>query len=204
MRFNPPPNWPELPAGFTPPAGWQPDPRWGEVPYGWPLWIDDGRALPTASNDAPVSVLAAAAPVLTPVPPDVPRSWLARNWGIPLVVVILIVGAVVAYKVHKHQVKLAGHQVVYSVTTSDGSNASDIDYATAGGSQQATDVATPWTYSAGMRAIGSTAVLYLSAQNGATGNVGSITCTITVDGKVAASNTSNGAASIATCQALIH
>jgi hypothetical protein len=31
------------------------------------------------------------------------------------------------YRVHKHQQKLAGHQVVYSVTTSGGATAFDID-----------------------------------------------------------------------------
>jgi hypothetical protein len=204
MRFNPPPNWPALPADFTPPAGWQPDPRWGAVPYGWPLWIDDSApVLHTVSVEAAVPPLTAEAPLLTPVPPDVRRSWLARNWGIPLTIVILVVGAIVAFNYHKHQVKLAGHQVVYTVTTSDGATAFDIVYVTAGGSQQATNVATPWTYSAGLRAIGSTAALYLSAQNSVTGS-GSITCTITVDGAVAASNTSSGAAAIATCEAVIH
>ncbi|WP_026256759.1 excalibur calcium-binding domain-containing protein [Actinopolymorpha alba] len=40
-RFNPPPNWPEPPAGWTPPSNWEPDPSWGPPPYGWTLWIDD-------------------------------------------------------------------------------------------------------------------------------------------------------------------
>jgi len=207
VRFNPPPNWPALPAGFTPPAGWQPDPKWGGVPYGWPLWIDNdaSRVAPSFNATAwPDDTIAAPPPLLTPVPPEVPKPWLVRHWVSLAVIVVLIVGAVVAYKVHMHQQKLAGHQVVYSVTTSGGATVFDIDYATAGGSQQATNVTTPWTYSAQLRAIGSTAALYLSAQNGSDGNVGSVTCTITVDGTVAASNTSSGAASIATCEALIH
>ena len=41
MKFNPPPNWPQLPAGWTPPPGWQPDPSWPQPPYGWRLWIAD-------------------------------------------------------------------------------------------------------------------------------------------------------------------
>lgn len=41
MRFNPPPNWPRLPDGWSPPPGWQPDPSWPQQPPGWPLWIAD-------------------------------------------------------------------------------------------------------------------------------------------------------------------
>ena len=195
VHFNPPPNWPELPDDFVPPAGWQPDPRWGPVPYGWALWIDDEGRPATAT-----------VPLMTPVPVEVRSSWFARNWGIALGVALVIIAVAVgsvAYGSHEHQVKLVGHQVTYAVTTSDGTSAYDIDYATAGGSQQATHVSVPWSYSAGLRAIGATAALYLSAQHDPSG-AGTITCTITVDGRVAASNTSSGAAAIATCEALIH
>jgi len=41
MRFNPPPNWPAPPKGWTPPADWKPDPAWGDPPHGWPLWVED-------------------------------------------------------------------------------------------------------------------------------------------------------------------
>jgi hypothetical protein len=41
MRFNPPPNWPPAPPGWTPPPGWQPDASWPPVPPGWQLWVDD-------------------------------------------------------------------------------------------------------------------------------------------------------------------
>lgn len=41
LRFNPPPNWPQPPAGWTPPPGWQPDPAWGPAPVGWSLWIEE-------------------------------------------------------------------------------------------------------------------------------------------------------------------
>ena len=40
-RFNPPPNWPLLPEGWTPPPGWSPDPAWPPVPAGWQLWVED-------------------------------------------------------------------------------------------------------------------------------------------------------------------
>jgi hypothetical protein len=41
MRFNPPPNWPPTPRGWTPPPGWEPDPEWGPPPVGWPLWLEN-------------------------------------------------------------------------------------------------------------------------------------------------------------------
>jgi hypothetical protein len=44
MRFNPPPNWPPVPPGWTPPAGWQPDPSWPPPPPGWQLWVPEGSS----------------------------------------------------------------------------------------------------------------------------------------------------------------
>ena len=41
MRFNPPPNWPPAPPGWTPPPGWAPDPSWPPPPPGWSLWVPD-------------------------------------------------------------------------------------------------------------------------------------------------------------------
>jgi hypothetical protein len=41
MRFNPPPNWPPSPPGWTPPPGWEPDPSWPPPPPGWQLWVSD-------------------------------------------------------------------------------------------------------------------------------------------------------------------
>jgi hypothetical protein len=46
MRYNPPPNWPLPPAGWTPPPGWQPDPAWGPAPDGWQVWIEDAAKRP--------------------------------------------------------------------------------------------------------------------------------------------------------------
>jgi Domain of unknown function (DUF4190)/Septum formation len=45
-RLNPPPGWPPVPPGFTPPPGWRPDPSWPPVPPGWQLWVDDGTLPP--------------------------------------------------------------------------------------------------------------------------------------------------------------
>jgi Excalibur calcium-binding domain len=39
-RYNPPPNWPASPPGWTPPPDWEPDPAWGPPPYGWQLWVE--------------------------------------------------------------------------------------------------------------------------------------------------------------------
>ena len=55
-RFNPPPNWPPAPDGWTPPAGWRPDPAWGPAPAGWNFWVEDidvdATLLPSASSPA--------------------------------------------------------------------------------------------------------------------------------------------------------
>ncbi|WAP51808.1 DUF4041 domain-containing protein [Arthrobacter sp. ATA002] len=45
--FNPPPGWPQPPAGWRPPVGWTPDPLWPDPPKGWQLWIS-----PSASEDS--------------------------------------------------------------------------------------------------------------------------------------------------------
>ena len=49
-RFNPPPGWPEAPAGWMPSKSWTPDPSWPPVPAGWVLVVDDddsaGRSAP--------------------------------------------------------------------------------------------------------------------------------------------------------------
>jgi len=37
-RFNPPPNWPAVPAGWTPPPDWQPPADWPAPPKFWQLW----------------------------------------------------------------------------------------------------------------------------------------------------------------------
>lgn len=50
MRFNPPPNWPQPPEGWTPPPGWQPDPSWPQPPWGWPLWVDEDETFISPSH----------------------------------------------------------------------------------------------------------------------------------------------------------
>ncbi len=58
MRYNPPPNWPQPPAGWSPPHGWQPDQSWGPPPHGWRLWVDDTKAKKHTGRNVALSVLA--------------------------------------------------------------------------------------------------------------------------------------------------
>lgn len=51
MRYNPPPTWPQPPAGWSPPPGWAPDPAWGPPPPGWALWVPDEQ--PSGGYAAP-------------------------------------------------------------------------------------------------------------------------------------------------------
>jgi hypothetical protein len=69
MRFNPPPNWPKPPAGWSPPPGWAPDSAWPSPPDGWHLWLpDEDTAAPEAA--APRTPAAAPAPVRAPAVPQ--------------------------------------------------------------------------------------------------------------------------------------
>lgn len=103
MRFNPPPGWPQPPAGWVPPPGWKPDPSWPEPPPAWQLWLDDTpdpapapesaapaadpapAAAPAAPAEAPAPAAAAPAPAATappaapvPAPPADTSALLAR------------------------------------------------------------------------------------------------------------------------------
>lgn len=71
MRFNPPPGWPQPPAGWAPPSDWKPDPAWPPMPEGWQLWLpDEDTALPAPDS----RVAATPDPTGTQVPtqPTVP------------------------------------------------------------------------------------------------------------------------------------
>lgn len=122
-----------------------------------------------------------------------------------LAVVVVIIG-LVAYAAHQRSAKAAaGHQVVYTVTTSVGNTGADdtanlIDYVTAGGQQQAAQTSIPWTYSADLKAKDGTGQLYVSGQRAAN-DAGNITCQISIDGTVVSSNVSSGPYSIVTCSA---
>ncbi|GAA0646810.1 DUF4041 domain-containing protein [Kutzneria viridogrisea] len=68
-RFNPPPNWPRMPAGWVPPQGWQPPANWPQLPESWQLWVSD-TARPNSGHDVAggPSQQALVPPVATPTP----------------------------------------------------------------------------------------------------------------------------------------
>jgi hypothetical protein len=87
-RFNPPPNWPAVPAGWTPPPNWQPPADWPPAPPAWPFWI--AEPTPAAAPvgplvSAPVAAVAvpAAVPVAAPRPTPAPRPVVALPPGLP-------------------------------------------------------------------------------------------------------------------------
>lgn len=49
-RFNPPPNWPELPTDWEPGPQWQPPPSWPAAPPGWKFWTDDDGGAGSVSS----------------------------------------------------------------------------------------------------------------------------------------------------------
>jgi hypothetical protein len=203
----PPPASPPAPAGADGPRApgwWQAsDGRWyppqsaavgppigADAPLG-PGWYraSDGRFYP---------------PPLGPAgPPPVKKPFYKRLWFWLLIAVVVLfggcgtvlaLGAVAV--VHDARVK---HLVVYSVTGTG--QATDITYATIqqgngqNGSSQVTDVPLPW-----MKAIivsGLITSFTLSGTVGSTG--GTVTCTITEDGRVLSTNTATGAFAAANC-----
>jgi hypothetical protein len=38
-QFNPPPDWPVPPLGWSPEPAWKPDPSWPAAPAGWQFWV---------------------------------------------------------------------------------------------------------------------------------------------------------------------
>jgi HNH endonuclease len=54
LRFNPPPGWPPVPAGWVPPPGWTPDPTWPDIPNGWQMWTSDQTSPPTGERNTRV------------------------------------------------------------------------------------------------------------------------------------------------------
>ena len=57
LVFNPPPNWPAPPAGWTPTPTWRPDPAWGPVPDGWQLWVEVPDPEPIDVDETPLEPL---------------------------------------------------------------------------------------------------------------------------------------------------
>lgn len=57
LVFNPPPNWPAPPAGWTPTPTWRPDPAWGPVPDGWQLWVEEPDPEPIDADETPLEPL---------------------------------------------------------------------------------------------------------------------------------------------------
>ena len=78
FRFNPPPAWPQPPAGWAPPPGWQPDPAWPAPPPGWQLWVPLESAAPVVPPGQHIPYWAPdprhEVPV-QPVPDSFPTQW---------------------------------------------------------------------------------------------------------------------------------
>ena len=129
------------------------------------------------------------------------RPWYRKKrWILGLsffALVVIIVGAVSASVSNTANKK---HTIIYSVTGSGTTMASTIAYATLqegngqNGESEATNAPLPWTKT--ITASGLLTAFSLSAQNG---GEGSITCTITEDGKVVDTNTATGQYASVTC-----
>ena len=110
MRFNPPPNWPRFPSGWTPPPGWQPDPSWQPPPYGWRLWVNEDEPLlwrvptpaPVPSQQLPwhQRTITVTLLLIFFFPVGLVLLWLRQDWSVRrrgwitgVVAVVLIIAA---------------------------------------------------------------------------------------------------------------
>lgn len=99
MRFNPPPGWPPVPAGWVAPPGWQPDPSWPEPPLGWPLWVADRPAISLKAKESLLAMAGGAAVFLGSLLPwisvdsaDVTYTPGAKGSSVLLGLVLLALG----------------------------------------------------------------------------------------------------------------
>lgn len=186
---------------------------------GW--WkASDGKWYPPESAATPLAP-APAPPVGGGVPPG-PGYWRATdgNWYPPqappgvavkkfytrvwfwlLVIVALGIGGCVTVisvaTVAVNKANTTVHAVVYSVT---GSGTADITYDAFShgnsGSSQNNNVTLPWT-----KTVTGSGIFALYSVDGTLSSGGTVTCTITVDGKQVATNTSTGQFASAVCTA---
>lgn len=62
-RFNPPPTWPPVPAGWSPPSTWVPPADWPQLPAGWALWLDEPEVRAEARRaDTPKEAIVTSPP----------------------------------------------------------------------------------------------------------------------------------------------
>ncbi len=124
------------------------------------------------------------------------RPWYRKKrwWALAIIVLLIVIIAVSVSNSASTK-----HTINYSVTGSGTAN--DITYDTLqegngqNGEAQVTNVALPWSKT--IQASGLVTAFTLSATVGSGG--GSVTCTITEDGKVVNTNTATGAFATATC-----
>ena len=90
----------------------------------------------------------------------------------------------------------SGHSITFEVTGDGVDTANNITYGVGGNSSQDNGASLPWKKSS--TAQDSFLMVDLVAQSGSDGN-GSISCKITVDGKVLVENTSRGSYAVVTC-----
>lgn len=81
-RYNPPPNWPQPPPGWTPPPGWQPDPAWGPPPDGHQFWLHELDSHLDGMDDQTASV---------PAHPAAPDGTESLGNGLAITALILAV-----------------------------------------------------------------------------------------------------------------
>jgi hypothetical protein len=116
-----------------------------------------------------------------------------------IAVVILVSGALLSRKLHQQE--SGAHAVTYKVTSSsNGATAKQISYLVTRSNKRFNAVTLPWSFSGQVQSYKSGAPATVKAQL-SSGQSGSISCEIDVDGVSAASKTATGANALVTCSA---
>ena len=118
-----------------------------------------------------------------------------------MIVTVVMAGAVAIAAIAQTDVRVAHHVVIYRVT-SDAGTARTIDYLSINGDgtgahEQLRGVALPWSVVIDRKGNWP---LFLMDASGAAGST-TISCSITVDGKVVAQKTSTSASAVIACDA---
>jgi hypothetical protein len=130
-------------------------------------------------------------------PPRRPLTGISFVIVVGVAAVILVVGAFIGLRLHSQE--SASHAVIYRVTSSTaGVEAKQVSYLTTRGNRHAEEVKLPWTYSNAVRAYKSGALATLKAVQ-ASGDNGTLSCEIDVDGVSVAHDSANGPKATITC-----
>lgn len=198
---------PGTPApGYQPPPGYQPQPGYQSPPPGYQSPPSGYQSPPPGYQPQPGY---AAGPPGYSVPPGYEikkkKRFYKRVWFWLLVIVVAIIGIVTAAVSQvADDATNKPHTVAYEVSGTGNITKADISYYVSDGSNHSSNVsaddqALPWNKSVTVK--GDLSGFVLTANTPITGASakGTLSCSLSVDGKVVSTDRSTGSASLVTC-----